>query len=224
MGKERKLTGRLLICYCVMLYLLWGAMELLLLPAMEGTMGVWAEALTESAVKLLIWTLPALLLMRRFGEDLWLPLKKMFTAKVNWWPYLAIAAGFLLLRMINALSSMGKVGIHPEFEAASLVGAVLFVGVTEEVVFRAWLLGAALRKLGYRPAILTNAVLFVLIHFPIWIRTGLFEDPLNVLSGCAGIFCVSILLSWAFTKSRNLFVPIVLHMSWNLGIVVFLGG
>ena len=224
MRQERKLHGSLLILYCVVLFILWSIIEIILFPIMENTMDVWAEILKETAVKLLIWTLPVILLIRFFEKDMWLSLKKMFTNKVNWWPYIAIVAGVFILRIITAYRSFGRIGIHSEFQATSLVSIVMFVGITEEVVFRGWLLNAAVRKWKYWPSLCTNSALFVLIHFPIWIRSEQFNDLTTVLGNCASIFVVSVLFSWAFIKSKNLIIPIVLHMAWNLSIILFLGG
>ena len=224
MRKERRLTGRALALYCAVFYLVWGVREIVLLPIMLDALGPVAEAWAGSAVKLLIWTLPAILLIRVFEKDMWLSLKGMLVNKADWRPYLAIAAAFCPYYVIAAYRMFGQVGVSPNFDPAALIGAVLFVGVTEEAVFRGWLLNAALKKRPYWAALSVNAALFVVIHFPIWISKGLFTDPLTVLSNCAGIFLLSLLFSWAFVRSKNIFVPIVLHMAWNLCNVVFIGG
>ena len=189
---------------------------------MEDALGMWVNAFVQAVVKLLIWTLPAVLLIRYFQKDMWLSLKEMFTTKVKWRPYIAMAAGFIVWSLFNGYRRFGRIGVHEDFEMVSLIGVVLVVGVTEEVVFRGWLLGAALKKIPYWPAVLTNALLFVLIHVPRWIQTGQFENLWIALGNCASIFALSVLFAWAFTKSKNLFVPIVLHMIWNLGVILFM--
>jgi membrane protease YdiL (CAAX protease family) len=42
------------------------------------------------------------------------------------------------------------------------------------------------------------------------------------VSNCVGAVLLSIIFSWAFMKSKNIFVPILLHMSWNLYNTIFI--
>jgi len=68
---------------------------------------------------------------------------------------------------------------------------------------------------------LLNAVMFVIIHYPIWIyRAYTFGD--YALSSVS-VFLLSILFSWAFIKTKNIFVPIALHMSWNFFTITLWG-
>ena len=63
--------------------------------------------------------------------------------------------------------------------------------------------------------IIINAVMFLLIHFPIWIASGIFIDEFTSLN----FLCVpalSIIFSWSFIKSKNIWIPITLHMYWDL--------
>jgi membrane protease YdiL (CAAX protease family) len=98
---------------------------------------------------------------------------------------------------------------------------VLFVGITEEIVFRGWLLNAKLKKMKILPAIMINSILFVIIHFPIWIyfRYSLIE----YLGNGIGIFAFGILMSIIFIKSKNIIVPIFFHMIWNFLLTLFFG-
>ena len=59
--------------------------------------------------------------------------------------------------------------------------------------------------------IIINAVMFLLIHFPIWIASGIFIDAFTSLN----FLCVpalSIIFSWSFIKSKNIWIPITLHI------------
>ena len=92
---------------------------------------------------------------------------------------------------------------------------VLFVGITEEMVFRGWLLNITVTENRKWLPIIINAVMFLLIHFPIWIASGIFIDDFTSLN----FLCVpalSIIFSWSFIKSKNIWIPITLHMYWDL--------
>ena len=133
------------------------------------------------------------------------------------WPMLLVVFGPLL----RAIFLYGGVGIHPDFQPERLIGAVLFVGITEEIVFRGFLLNALLQKMKLWSAIAVNEVFFVLIHFPIWIYQG--KDLVAFAGSSVVVFLLGGLFSYSFVKTRNIFVPIVLHMIYNLLVVVFLG-
>ena len=44
-----------------------------------------------------------------------------------------------------------------------------------------------------------------------------------ILGSFVIIIALSVIFSWAFTKSKNILVPISLHMSWNLMVCLLFG-
>jgi membrane protease YdiL (CAAX protease family) len=71
------------------------------------------------------------------------------------------------------------------------------------------------------PAIILNAVLFALIHFPVWIY--LRHDIATFVSGSISIMGLSALFAFSFVRTKNIIVPMALHMIWNLLVAVFFG-
>jgi membrane protease YdiL (CAAX protease family) len=196
---------------------------LALRPILANSLNDVAFEIVETAIKLVIWTVPAVLLVRYYKTDVWINLKEMTTNKVKWLRYALILLGFILYSFLGAWFSFGKVAIHPNFRPVPLISMVLFAGITEESVLRGWLLNATLKKMKPWYAVLLNAVLFLLVHFPIWIYYDVFSNMWTLLSNCAGVVILSIIFSWTFIKSRNIFVPIILHSSWNLLMTLFFG-
>ena len=220
---KKTLTNSIYIVYCVSFYILWTAREILLRPILENAFGDRANALIGTAIKLLIWTVPAIILIKCYEDDMYISLKQMVSAKVKWPKYLLILAGFFIYHLIIAAFSFGKIRLHSGFERSSLIGTVLFVGITEETVFRGWLLNATLKKMKPWPAVLLNASLFLVIHFPIWIYKGLFADPATIPMNCVGVFLLGIVFGRTFIKSKNILTPIMLHMGWNLFNILLFG-
>lgn len=172
-------------------------------------------AIIGAIIKLLVWTLPAILLIRYFHEDMWISLKDMFTFKPMWFDnaYILLPVFTPLLRAI-----ISGFAINPYFEPHRLIGSVVFVGITEEVVFRGFLLNAFLKKMKVHYAIALDAVLFLLIHFPIWIYRGFTVS--DFISNIIAVPILSVLFAYSFIKTKSIFVPIILHMLWNLQVVV----
>jgi len=160
------------------------------------------------------------LLIRYYQGDMWIGLKDMFTTKPKWFK----GAPLLLLVFAPILQSLlhrGTIAIHPNFEPTSLIGAVVFVGITEEIVFRGFLLNAFLKRMKMQYAIALDAVLFLFIHYPIWIYRGLGAS--EILMASVTVPILSVFFAFSFIKTKNIIVPIVLHMIWNLLTITLFG-
>jgi len=154
---------------------------------------------------------------------MWIGLKEMFTSKLQWsrdYIFAVVLLCLLIARPIQAWLIHGELGLSPDFAPARLIGAVLFVGITEEIVFRGFLLNTFLTRMKMEYAIALDAVLFTLIHYPIWIYNGF--DISDIATASIGVAVLSVGFAYSFIKTRNILVPIVLHMVWNLMIILFL--
>lgn len=220
MPAGNKVPRRVLVLYLVLFFAAWTASELLAVPRLSGLSPMAFTLVREVGLKVLIWLLPALLLIRRYEDRLALPRRALFRRPSSWVPCLEVLAVFVLcLAVGNAVRSHGLT-LTPGFGWDDVVW-LLFVGLCEETVFRGWLLNALLDRadlekasLPWKPVVLTSA-LFLLIHFPIWIRTGAFAH--NLTGGAfLSILVLSAVFSWALWKTRTLTVPILLHSAWDL--------
>ena len=217
MIESPKLTANKISIYLLLFFAIWSARELVVQPAFLSPLDNILSELIGESLKLLIWTLPAFLLIKHFHDDMWIGLKEMFTTKPKWFtnaPMLFI----VLAPILRVFFIHRTIAIDPDFDPTRLIGGVLFVGITEELVFRGFLLNAFLKKLEMKRAIALNEVFFVLIHYPIWIYNGL--DVTAFLTSSVAIFALGVLFSYSFIKTRNIFIPIALHMIWNLFAIV----
>ena len=211
----------LAVCFAVF-GTLWCVRELVLRDWLLSNFGETGQELIGETLKVIIWTCPAIYLIARYKDAMLIGLREMFLTRVKWLRFLPVFAVFALYIIVGAYLHNGEIKIHPNFKPLSLVGAVLFVGITEEVVFRGFLLNALLKKTNQWAAISVTALLFLVIHFPIWISTGVFAETI-LSGGFVSIIALSVVFSWAFIKSKSLAVPILLHMFWNLNVCLFFG-
>lgn len=205
-----------LVIYSVLFYGFWALWELLLSPAMNNAVqdALTAELLS-SLIKTLVWTVPALLLIKRFAPEMQVGLKQMFTEKV---PLKAILLWTLLFAAFSGGTLVqgilhGTLHINPEFWAPASV-YLFIVGITEETVFRGWLLGATAKDEEDWKPIALNAVMFLCIHFPIWIQKGMFVAAFTGF-GFVSILLFSVLIGICFLKHKNLLLPVFLHMLYD---------
>lgn len=92
----------------------------------------------------------------------------------------------------------------------------------EELIFRGVLLYFAVRKLGVMKASLLSAVCFGVYH---WFSYNTFGQPVQMLIVffMTGLFGFA--LAYAFAKTRSFYLPLALHLGWNMvHIIVFSAG
>lgn len=209
--KNSKMVGALSY---IGLLIIWGLIELVIVPFM----GQWLsthdiEFIKEVVFKIVIWLVPAILLCRYYDNFLNVQRKGGLSIKSHWLKVLLILSLFTVFHFISAYAQNGNISINSSFQITDILMAVS-VGISEEMVFRGWLLNICPWDKKWA-CIMINAGMFLLIHFPVWIR----QDMLSVyiLSGAfLQIIILSVIFSVAFIKSRNILVPVVLHAYWDL--------
>ncbi|MDE3250076.1 MAG: CPBP family intramembrane metalloprotease [Bacteroidota bacterium] len=92
----------------------------------------------------------------------------------------------------------------------------------EELIFRGVLLYILLDKIGTTKAILVSAAAFGIYH---WFSFGVLGNPLQMIIVFLMTGTMGLLLAYAFSKSRSLYLPIGIHLGWNFTqIFVFSNG
>ena len=155
-----------------------------------------------------------MLLVYHFSSEVFVTLKEMFTNKVRWLKSLPVFAVFTIYILGIILLRDEPFDISRYLDAVRII-ELLFVGITEEMVFRGWLLNATLTRCKEWQAIALNAVMFTIIHFPIWIMKGMLVSTITSFNFLT-IMILSIIFSISFIKSRSILLPIALHMYWDL--------
>lgn len=219
MTKKKKTAA--LIIYIIIFYALWIAFELIMKGILDSaiTNVNVCQFVKSGIIKNLAWTLPAIMLVNHFKDEVYITLKEMFNIRVNWLKYLSIFIVFTIYLLIGSLLQNGRIAIVDDFGIDDII-IVLFVGLTEEMVFRGWLLNATIRADKKWKYIIINAAMFLAIHFPSWIYKGIFISSFTGV-GFLSVLVLSVIFSWTFIKSRNILIPIALHMYWDLLMFMF---
>ena len=220
MMKQNK--AKVLIVYLIAFFGLWALAELVVFGKINAVVEnkLLSSVITE-LIKILVWTVPAAILINRFKDVIYISLKEMFSTKVNWLKYLPVFIIFVLYILGGVILQNGNLQISSNFRIDEVI-SLLFVGITEELVFRGWLLNMTVKENKKWVPIAINAGLFLAIHFPIWIYQGVFISNFTSLSFLC-VVALSIVFSWTFIKSKNILVPIALHTFWNLLVLLFIG-
>lgn len=219
MPKQNKL--KVLVIYLIAFGGLWSLNEIVLFEKLNLFIEneIVLQLIKTAFVKNLVWTLPAVLLIHHFKLDVYVSLKEMFSVKINWLKYLPTFMLFTVYLLGGAILLNGKLEIASGFGFDEVI-VLLFVGITEELVFRGWLLNITISEDKKWRYIFINAIIFLAIHFPIWIQQGVFISSFTSF-GFLCILILSIIFSCTFVKSKNILVPIALHMYWDLLVFMF---
>jgi len=201
-----------LIIYCLCFFTVWTVFELYIKTNIDS------QIIKSGVIKPLLWVLPAMLLIHKFSDSVSIGLKEMFTTKVKWRRYLP---GYTLLIVYVLFCGFFLSGGFSFSVTLNSMIIVLFVGITEEMVFRGWLLNAIIGDMPKWSAIAINAFLFLAVHFPRWIQEGVFVSTFTSFSFIV-LIALSVIFSISFIKSKNILIPITMHMLYDFMMFVFL--
>jgi len=150
--------------------------------------------------------------MRRyFGGPALLNLGLRRRAGWLWDVAIGLALGpVVFLAILLVLLGAGWVSVGPgTIDARGLMMAFatfVLVAVSEELFSRGWVLQVLERGRGTRVAVIGSAAVFALLH-------GL--NPSFSLTALLGLFLAGLLLAQAYVVTRQLWLPMALHLSWN---------
>ena len=196
----------------LLIFVLWFA-KILIFDGFINNMTEWGKALANSFFKCIILIpIPYLLIKNKKVE---VSLKEMFTTKINFDIFGPIAAAFVVKCIVEMFSRFGGLQISDNFHPSDLLVSFLLVGITEELLFRGWIYNALLTCMSENGALILQALLFTSLHFPVYIMSGVIFSMNYVL-----LFILGVIFGWTFRKNRSIWTPIILHMMWDLAMLL----
>jgi len=219
MTEKRNLTYGKIAIFVVIFFIAWSVQRLFIRPMFLAPLDGLTFELIDSGMKILMWICPAVWMLKRYKGEMWLDLKEMFTNKPSWWMTIAYLILIGIIAFLVGIVMGEGFRMREDFSLVMLIAPVLVAGITEELVFRGFILNSLLEKTRKGFAIAIDAVLFALIHYPIWIYLG-FDLPTLLINSAFSIF-FSVVLTHSFLKTKNLLVPVAMHMFYNFLIVMF---
>lgn len=85
--------------------------------------------------------------------------------------------------------------------------------LTEELMFRGALLYILLQRIGIKSGLLISAALFAGFH---WLDIHLWSRPMELLMITGFTFLMGLVLAGAFVRTGTIWLPILIHLAWNL--------
>ena len=129
-------------------------------------------------------------------------------------------SGYLLKMLIAKQSWV----LNPAINTGSILEGVWFTlksVLFEELIFRGVLLYILIKKLGSTKAIIISAVAFGVYH---WFSHELWGNPTQMAIEFVVTGIMGLVLAYGYAKSFSLFIPLAIHLGWNIiQMVVFSG-
>lgn len=217
MNTKNSVSNKVIVIYLVIFYIWWTIEELAYWSYTSNTL---AQVLLSSSVKLLTWSIPAFILIKKYSHQLKIGYPQLFKNRFKLWPYLVGIFIMVTYLAIILYFENGCFKINPNFRASDFIDKFLVVGITEELVFRGWLLNALLKKMSTWLALIVNNLLFLCIHLPIWYQTHTLVANFTS-GGFISVFILGLIFGLLFIRSKNIWVPIVYHMLWDIIVTIF---
>jgi len=210
--RNKYATLPILLIYLVVFFTAWSCYILLVTPRFgSGPLFL----IVENLVKLAVWTAPVLLIIRYVDRQdplTYLQLRRNVRPGIL---YGLLAGGILVIYLVGQRLVVGFHGFDLGFAWSQWLGGVVLVGVTEEVVFRGFVLQRLLTMTRFRWANLATSLLFVLIHFPRWIRDDQLASA-EIIGAILYVFAFSYLQGYLLKRSGSLWSCFLSHAIGNL--------
>lgn len=215
-NKKIKILG---ITY-LSLFILWSITQIFIYPNLHIDNIYILQLTKDFGFKVLIWLIPAILLINKYNDYLYIKKDELYNSKINYKYLLKILGILLIIVFLNSLIRKGTISINNSFNLTNIIMAIS-AGITEEFVLRGFLLNIIYNENKHYQNIIINALLFLLIHFPFWIVSGVLISNITSLAFLS-IIVLSIVLSEFLIENKNIKFPIIVHIFWDLIIFMFI--
>lgn len=164
--------------------------------------------------------MPVLLLIRYIEKNnplSYLGLRQDLRSGIKW----TIVLSFIIILIFIVLNHI----VHknePNFQLELNVwlNTILLAGITEEIVFRGFLLRKLMDSYKFWLANTITALLFTSIHFPIWMYKGMFASY-HILGSIISILLLGFIFGYIYHKSRSLWTVIIIHSLYNFLVIIY---
>jgi hypothetical protein len=207
-----------LAIYVALFFVIWSLRATVFIRVDEIIESPLWKNVYSNAVKFIIWVVPVFitLVVSRLRPFTYLklttPLNKkglMIGAVVTLvWLFLVVL-GEALLSGRNA----GAMLAARSSEWPSILAGVFISPISEEILFRGFILNRLSESFSFWKANLIAALLFMLAHWPYWLSKNGFS--LRVIKDSVNVFLLGCLFGWLMKKTNSLWPAIGAHIANN---------
>ncbi|MFJ7183958.1 CPBP family intramembrane glutamic endopeptidase [Lysinibacillus xylanilyticus] len=204
-----------MIGFLLIFYFVWTIKELWLIDYIYS-FGNNISSLLEALVKGLIWIVPTWLYIKYY-----LHTNPFEYLRVNVNVKIGLFWGVVLSLLIGLYFAFETYIINQQSFQFSLsiddyLNGFLMAGIAEEIVFRGLILQEINKKMAFWKANIITALLFLVIHYPVWIYNEIFFH----FGTHVYIFILGILFGFVYKKTGSLWSVIIFHALHNFFVTI----
>ncbi len=212
-------TKTLAVSFCIF-YLIWIVRATIFYNAVDlSIVPETGRLIFSNIIKFLLWVIPAgLYVFYRERQNLLIDLK--ITSPINWrglgTGFAASMLYFVVVFTVEKLYSNRTLTplLHASASAWLVTLAqVFFSPISEEILFRGFVLPRLSERLPFWEANAIQAILFTAMHWPNWLWVNGFQTWIIVTS--VSIFILALFLGWLLRRTNSIWPPIVVHIINN---------
>lgn len=222
-----KATAKTFTIFFALFYLVWVIRATVFYSAVDQSIpGETARLVFSNIVKFLLWVVPAAFYIARGERQNPLIAMKVITpidlrglalgAVVSLFFFVAtfvfekFSSGRSLLPLLQTPAGVWLVTL----------AQIAFSPVSEELMFRGFVLPQLSSRMEFWQANLLQALLFTAMHWPNWLWVSGFRPAL--LATSIGVFAIGLLLGWLLKRTNSIWPPVAIHIINNF-LAGFLG-
>lgn len=208
--KAKNRDVNIMVGYLVLFYLAWTFKELWLIEYIYS-FGEIISPLLEALIKSLVWIVPVWIYIKFYLHSSPISYLKMdinVKGGFLWGVVLSLLLGLCLI--LEAYIFNG-VSFHFSLSFDDYLNTFLMAGLAEEIVFRGLVLQELNKRLAFWKANVITALLFLVIHYPIWI----YNDIIFQFGSHIYVIFIGLLFGFVYKKTGSLWSVILMHAFHN---------
>lgn len=216
-ASDNKISIKILFGFLFSFYFIWTLKELWFVQSVY-LFGGATSSLLNGLVKIFVWAVPVYIIIKfqlNSNPITYLKLNVNIRKGLTWGIGLSFLMGIYLV-----INTMINKELPSSFSLTycEVLNTVLLAGLLEEVMFRGFILQELHKRLEFWKANALTALLFVAIHYPVWIRLDTFFHFETHLY----IFLVGLLFGFVYKRTGSLWAAIILHSAHNFFLTILL--
>lgn len=203
------------ILYLVIFFVVWSFKELWLVNYINSFNEPFSSFL-GAFVKVSVWIIPAWLYTKYYLNYNPINYFKMNTNVKRGLFWGVVLSMMLGLRFAIEVYILNDQTFNFNLSVGDYLNIVLLAGITEEIVFRGLILQQISKRLAFWKSNIITSLLFLTIHYPIWIYAGEFFD----LWGHMYVFLLGLIFGFVYKKTGSLWSIVLLHSFHNFFVII----
>lgn len=216
---KSKLTLPHLFLYMLIFLLVFTLYEVFLTPLFPDTGMGW---LLSSLCIFFIFTLPCLFIMRQYSDDFAIPFSSLWSMNFN--PILLVFLCLIILIYTLSTSHMEDaiISVDLQYLTNNIMHSAYLDILAIELIFRAFLLNALIKRLESYQAVAWNSLLYFMTFLIYWQVQSANFSQLFESGSFIFLILLNICFSALFIQTKSIWPPLIIHSFWTLCLYYFI--